>query len=227
VTSIAGTAVSELTLLDWKRRVFALYAEVRRGDPHRSWQRWRAERDLLFATHPQTPLPPAARAAFTPLPYYDYDPAARVTGRVLAAEPVDHQIDTSTGEQIRFRRFAEVQFELYGQRCSLPLYWLDGYGGGLFLPFADASCGITTYGGGRYLLDTVKGADLGGGDGELMLDFNYAYNPSCAYSPQWTCPLPPRMSRLDLAVEAGERMAHTVAGATDIGHGVDRPVPNP
>jgi uncharacterized protein (DUF1684 family) len=207
VTSIAGTAVSELTLLDWKRRVFALYAEVRRGDPHRSWQRWRAERDLLFATHPQTPLPPAARAAFTPLPFYDYDPAARVTGRVLAAEPVDHHIDTSTGEQIRFRRFAEVQFELYGQRCSLPLYWLDTYGGGLFLPFADATCGVTTYGGGRYLLDTVKGADLGGGEGELMLDFNYAYNPSCAYAPHWTCPLPPRGSRLELAVEAGEQVA--------------------
>jgi uncharacterized protein len=207
VTSIAATAVSELTLLDWKRRVVELYAEVRRGDPQRSWQRWRAERDLLFATHPQTPLPAAARAAFTPLPYYDYDPAARVTGLVRAAEPVDHRIDTSTGEQIRFRRFAEVRFELYGERCSLPLYWLEGYGGGLFLPFADATSGVTTYGGGRYLLDTVKGADLGGGEGGLTLDFNYSYNPSCAYASHWTCPLPPPGSRLELAVEAGERLA--------------------
>jgi uncharacterized protein (DUF1684 family) len=73
---------------------------------------------------------------------------------------------------------------------------------------ADATSGRDSYGGGRYLLDTVKGADLGGEDGRLVLDFNFAYNPSCAYNPRWTCPLPPRQSRLPLAVTAGE---HTFA----------------
>ena len=75
-----------------------------------------------------------------------------------------------------------------------------------FLPVKDASAGRPggTYGGGRYLLDTVKGADLGGQDGRLVLDFNFAYNPSCAYDPRWTCPLPPRQSRLGIAVTVGE-----------------------
>ena len=89
--------------------------------------------------------------------------------------------------------------------CSLALYWLDGYGGGVFLPFADATRGDATYGGGRYLLDTVKGADLGEADGRLVLDFNFAYNPSCSYDPRWVCPLSPPENRLDVAVRAGER----------------------
>ncbi len=62
-----------------------------------------------------------------------------------------------------------------------------------------------SYGGGRYLLDTVKGADLGGTDGRLVVDFNYAYNPSCAYDPQWSCPLAPPANRLTVPILAGER----------------------
>ena len=70
---------------------------------------------------------------------------------------------------------------------ELTVYWLGGYGGGVFMPFGDATNGSTTYGGGRYLLDGVKGADLGVVDGRLILDFNFAYNPSCAYSTRWVC----------------------------------------
>ena len=76
---------------------------------------------------------------------------------------------------------------------------------GVFLPFADATRGSETYGGGRYLLDTVKGADLGEADGRLVLDFNFAYNPSCSYDPQWDCPLAPPPNWLRVPVEAGER----------------------
>ena len=79
------------------------------------------------------------------------------------------------------------------------------YGGGLFVPFSDATAGNTTYGGGRYLLDTAKSADLGARDGALVLDFNFAYNPSCAYDSKWTCPLAPPANRLAAAIEAGER----------------------
>jgi uncharacterized protein (DUF1684 family) len=106
---------------------------------------------------------------------------------------------------IRFHRFATVSFELDGRPCQLEAYWLDAYGGGLFLPFRDATRGDETYGGGRYLLDTVKGADLGTQDGRLVLDFNFAYNPSCAYDSSWACPLAPRDSRLSVAIRAGER----------------------
>ena len=92
-------------------------------------------------------------------------------------------------------------------RPALELYWLEGYGGGLFVPFADATSGRDTYGAGRYLLDTVKGADLGQRDGRLVMDFNFAYQPSCAYDPRWTCPLAPPANRLSVAVRAGERVA--------------------
>ncbi|MDX1605233.1 MAG: DUF1684 domain-containing protein [Candidatus Competibacterales bacterium] len=75
----------------------------------------------------------------------------------------------------------------------------------LFLPFLDATSGQGSYGGGRYLYDSIKGADLGAGADTLVLDFNYAYNPSCAYDPRWVCPLAPPENRLPFAVEAGER----------------------
>ncbi|HVM10097.1 MAG TPA: DUF1684 domain-containing protein [Acidimicrobiales bacterium] len=92
-------------------------------------------------------------------------------------------------------------------RAGRVLAGLEGYGGGLFLPFRDATAGDTTYGGGRYLLDTVKGADLGStGSGDLVLDFNFAYHPSCAHDPRWSCPLAPPGSRLDVRMEAGERL---------------------
>ena len=80
-----------------------------------------------------------------------------------------------------FTRFAVARFTLFGEEHALEAYWLQSYGNGLFLPFADATSGDETYGAGRYLLDTVKGADLGTQDGRLVLDFNLAYNPSCAY----------------------------------------------
>ena len=76
----------------------------------------------------------------------------------------------------------------------------------MFVPLKDLTAGVTSYGGGRYLLDTVKGADLGTEDGRLVLDFNLAYNPSCAYDPRWVCPLAPPANRLPVPIRAGERM---------------------
>ncbi|MEE8544514.1 MAG: DUF1684 domain-containing protein, partial [Alphaproteobacteria bacterium] len=99
-------------------------------------------------------------------------------------------------------------------RCGaeLTLYWIGGYGGGVLLPFRDATSGETTFGGGRYLLDTLKGADLGLADaGAALLDFNFAYNPSCAYAERWVCPLAPPANHLPTAVPAGEKapLAHS------------------
>jgi len=194
-------------LLDWKRRVFDLYARVRAApDALAGWEMWRATRDDLFASHPQSALTPGARAAFRGLPYFDYDAAARVEAAIETADAEHYEIATSGDGTYGFTRFARASFELYGNETTLELYWLDGYGGGLFLPFRDATCGHETYGAGRYLLDTVKGADLGAtDDGRLVLDFNFAYNPSCAYDPKWVCPLAPPPNRLALRIEAGER----------------------
>jgi uncharacterized protein len=184
--------VTELDLLDWKRRIFELYAQVRASEPRAGWERWRAARDELFRGHPQSPSP-----GYASLAYFDYDPALRFLAAVEAVPEEAVEIDG-----FPFRRFARARFEL----GELELYWLEGYGGGLFLPFSDATRGAETYGAGRYLLDTVKGADLGMEDGRLVLDFNFAYNPSCSYSPEWACPLCPPPNRLAAPIRAGERL---------------------
>jgi uncharacterized protein (DUF1684 family) len=196
-----------LQLLDWKRRIFDAYREARAArDPQDGWKRWCAVRDDLFATHPQSPLPAERRGEFGHLPLFDYEPAARVAANVEPAEPERYDIATSGEGTYAFTRFAVARFELQEQPLALELYWLEGYGGGLFLPFRDATSGRSTYGAGRYLLDTVKGADLGvDGRGRLILDFNFAYNPSCSYDPRWVCPLAPPPNRLAVPVEAGER----------------------
>ncbi len=199
--------MNELDLLDWRRRVFALYADVRASsDPEDAWGHWRRVRDELFATHPQSALPFDRRAGFAGLDYFAYDPALRVLADVESAPDEARGIAGSAGSAIVFRRFARARFELAGEEQALELYWLEGYGGGVFLPFGDATSGGETYGGGRYLLDTVKGSDLGEApDGRLILDFNFAYNPSCSYDPRWACPLTPAANRLAFRVCAGEK----------------------
>ena len=185
--------------------MFDLYAAVRSAAPEAGWRRWRETRDELFRSHPQSPLAPAERPIFAGLSYFDYDPALRTYGTVEAAERVKTEIATSGDKPYAFTRFATARFELAGSTQSLDLYWLDGYGGGIFLSFADATSGVETYGACRYLLDTVKGADLGERDGTLVLDFNFSYNPSCAYDRRWVCPLAPPGNRLAARIGGGER----------------------
>ena len=198
--------MDELELLDWKRRVFALYAEVRDSpDPVAAWERWRAVRDELFRTHPQSPLPEGERASYPGVPCFDYAPALRVLAEVEWAESTETQIGSSGEEPIAFRRFARARFQLDGGKQALELYWLTAYGGGVFVPFRDLTSGSETYGGGRYVLDTVKGSDLGTDGDRLVLDFNFAYNPSCSYDPRWVCPLSPPANRLPVEIRAGER----------------------
>ncbi len=199
-------AAAELDLLDYKRRVHALYARVRAApDPARGFAAWVAERDDLYAHHPQSALPPERRDGFGGLAYFDHDPAGRVLADVVPAEHRRYDIGASTGDTMAFDRIAVARFALGGEPCELELYWLAGYGGGLFVPFADATAGEETYGAGRYLLDTVKGADLGTRGDRLVLDFNLAYNPSCSYDPRWSCPLAPPPNRLAIPVRMGER----------------------
>jgi len=202
------TVQDTLDLLEWKRRLFELYAEVRgTADPTRAWRTWRSVRDALFAHHPQSPLRPEARAGFAGLDYFPYEPGLRALADVVAVEPEPLEIAGSGGATFLFRRFALARFELGGASHELELYWLEGYGGGVFLPFADATSGRETYGPGRYLLDSVKGADLGMEGGRMVLDFNFAYNPSCSYDARWACPLAPAPNRLDVAIRAGERQS--------------------
>ena len=200
------TAADTLALLDWKRRVFSLYAAVRALEPAAGWALWRETRDELFRSHPQSPLPADRRAAFDGLEYWPYDRQARVLADLENVDAAPAPIETSGPEPMLFQPFARASFELRGERLSLEVSWLAAYGGGAFLCFRDATSGRASYGGGRYLLDTVKGADLGEDGGRLVLDFNFAYNPSCSYDPRWVCPLAPPGNRLPVAVRAGEKV---------------------
>lgn len=196
-----------LELADWRRQMFDLYRRVRRSDaPEDAWQLWRDTRDDLFRTHGQSPLPASDRENFTGVDYFAYDPAYRVIGEVSDLPPKRYDIETSGEATMSFTRFGGVDLVINGQPTNLELYWLDAYGGGIFLPFKDRTSGNETYGGGRYLLDTVKGADLGSDGDGLVLDFNFAYNPSCSYDPQWICPLSPLENTLGVRIEAGERL---------------------
>jgi uncharacterized protein (DUF1684 family) len=187
----------ELELLDWRRRIGDLYTQVRGADPGPpAWRRWRAGRDALLRAHPQSPVPAERRALFSAMPFFDHDAAMRF---VVDVEPIEGE---TVGDVVPMRPVGLV--EVLG--ATLTVFWLEGYAGGLFLPFADATSGRSTYGGGRYLLDTAKGADLGWVDGRLVLDFNYAFHPSCAHDPAWTCPLAPQENRLPVEVAAGERL---------------------
>lgn len=200
-------AADALSLLDWKRAIFRLYEEARaEDDPVTAWEHWKQVRDELFRSHPQSALPASERAGFAGLSYFDYGPAFRVTAVLEDADAQTYEIPTSGEEPMVFERIGLLRFQLAGAETTLEAYWLKAYGGGLFVPFADATSGGSTYGAGRYLLDTVKGADLGATDAGLVLDFNFAYNPSCSYDPRWVCPLAPPRNRLQLPIEAGERL---------------------
>jgi uncharacterized protein len=192
-----------LTLLDWRRRVARLYAEVRaEPDAAAAHGRWRRARDELLRTHPDSPVPQPQRAGYPGAPVAPYDPALRFEVTVDTGVPAKRmEVATGTDGIVRFDRIGCAHLPGGG---DLDVWWLAAYGGGLFVPVKDATAGSASYGGGRYLLDTVKGADLGGADGRLVLDFNFAYNPSCAYDPAWACPLAPPGNTLARPLLAGE-----------------------
>jgi len=192
-----------LSLLDWRRRVAAMYHEVRQStDPRAGHALWRETRDWLLARHRDSPLALEARGRFAGLPVAPYDPALRFEVEMdKDVERVRIEVLTGTDGIVPFERIGVLHLPGLG---DLDVWWLSSYGGGVFVPLRDALAGTETYGGGRYLIDTAKGADLGGQDGSLVADFNFAYNPSCAYDPAWACPLPPPGNVLAAAVRAGE-----------------------
>lgn len=194
-----------LELADWRRTVAELYAAVRREPvPERAHAIWRQGRDALFREHSQSPLAADDPLRTTGLPYFRYDPALRFAAPLEpVAESQRRDVATTDGT---------VSFVLAGRvsvadlDVVLDVWWLAGYAGGLFLPVRDGTARAETYGGGRYLLDTAKGADLGSRDGRLVLDFNFLYHPSCRYSPEWVCPLAPGGNTTDVPIRAGERL---------------------
>ncbi|PZS33674.1 MAG: hypothetical protein DLM58_07335 [Pseudonocardiales bacterium] len=192
-------------LTDWRRQVGELYAQVRaEPEPADGHRIWRAGRDRLLREHPQSPLARDSPLRDTGLPYWPYEPGLRFEVALEAAEPEQRVIESSNDGTIRLRRIGRVT--LTGIEVTLDVWWLAQYAGGLFLPLRDGTAGTESYGGGRYLLDTAKGADLGGAAGRLVVDLNLAYHPSCRYDSAWECPLAPTGNTTPVAIRAGERM---------------------
>jgi len=197
---------TELELASWRRLTSELYAAVRsEDDPRHGHALWRRGRDELFRSHPQSPLPPGDPLRTTGLPYWPYDPGLRFEVPLLAAEGDASRSVPSTDGTISMDRIGYVR--LPGPvNAVLDVWWLRQYGGGLFLPLRDGTAGRSSYGGGRYALDTAKGADLGGTNGSLVIDLNFLYHPSCRYSDTWQCPLAPPGNTISTPVSAGERL---------------------
>jgi uncharacterized protein (DUF1684 family) len=216
VSPEAASPVERLELADWRRQVADVYAAVRRiaaYDPEEAWRTWCDERERLFLRHPQSPLPKNVRAGFRAR-HWPYDTSLRFElGLVGAATDAPAgaaaALPLSTGGDMRLVEVGALEVPFPAGVRRLVVYSLDDYAGGLILPFRDATNGSETYGAGRYLLDTAKGADLGGDprSGTMVVDFNFAFHPSCAFDARWRCPLAPPANRLDLRVEAGERLA--------------------
>jgi uncharacterized protein len=196
----------QLELADWRRRVAALYAAVRaEDDPRRGHERWRQGRDELFRSHPQSPLPPGDPMRATGVPYWPYDPELRFELPLLPAGELRLDVPTSEGvtamDRVGCLRLPPPL------DAVIDVWWLRQYGGGLLLPLRDGTAGQTSYGGGRYALDTDKGADLGGRDGRLVVDLNFLYHPSCRYNDAWQCPLAPPGNTISAPVSGGERLS--------------------
>ena len=231
-----GSATDLAWVADWRRQISTLYAEVRgmaANDPAIALAHWRAVRERLFREHPQSPIPAEARATFQ-AHHFAYDPALRSEVVLQPAPPtgpgpltgpgapangpgappngpagIALELPENGSEHLAFNRIGRIQIPLPGGLRSLSVFWMASYAGGLFIPFRDATNGTETYGAGRYVIDSAKGADLGGDParGTLIIDFNFAFQPSCAFDPRFACPLAPPENRLDVPIRAGERLA--------------------
>jgi len=216
--------------------LYADVRRIAATDPAAALAEWRTVRERLFREHPQSPVPIEHREAFR-ANHFDHDPSLRFEVVVEPVEPLPAaagagfgtldfgdgsadaapgansslaiDIPVSAGGTMSFQRFGAVRIPFPAGERRLEVFWMAGYAGGLFLPFRDATNGSETYGAGRYLLDAAKSADLGGDPtaGTLVLDFNFAFQPSCAFDPKWACPLAPPANRLDIPIRAGERLA--------------------
>lgn len=162
-------------------------------------EEFRAQKDQFFGQHPQSPLTPGQQAHFDGLAYYPENPGLLVEAPVEEFPDKDViQMTTSTGGVASYERWGQFSFDVDGQEARLTLY-RDLDRGDLFLPFVDSKAGEETYGAGRYLEPELVDAQ------NVVIDFNLAYNPYCAYNENWSCPIPPFENRLQVPIQAGEK----------------------
>ena len=190
-------------VLDWRRQVADLYRAVRQEpDPREAHAVWVSGRNQLLSRHPASPVPEGARDTYPGAHVAPYDRDYRFVVAVDRAVPEQRRdVPTATDGVVPFDLVGRVALPGLG---SLDVWWAAVYGGGIFLPVKDVTSGKAAYGGGRYVLDTVKGVDLGGDSDALVVDLNFSYQPSCAYDDAWACPLPGPGNTLGASVPVGE-----------------------
>ena len=161
---------------------------------------FRAQKDDFFASHPQSPLTPEQKKDFAGLNYFPENPALRLEVKVEEfAKRNVIEMQTTGGDVQRYQKYGKFKFAVDGQEAELTIYANPH---GYFLPFVDSLANKETYGAGRYLEPEPLG------DGKFLIDFNVAYNPYCAYSDRWSCPLTPFENRVKVPVKAGEKLFH-------------------
>jgi hypothetical protein len=199
-----GDLMSIFDVAHWRRSTFDIYRRVRaEPNPALAHALWVAARREMLLTHPASPVAPADRADPGIGAVAPYDPEYRFVVPLDTDVPESRRdVQTGTDGIVPFERLGIVHLEGLG---TLDVWRLRTYGGGIFVPMRDNTAGTSSYGAGRYVLDTVKGADLGGDASALVVDLNFAYNPSCAYDEAWACPLPGSGNRLAADVPVGEQ----------------------
>ena len=204
--------MSLLSLINWRREIFSIYDEVRsEEDGIVAWNIWKDKREKLFKFHFESPtFDPNKQSGFNDVPVlYSYNQKFSLFSKfeqISNSEII--QLNTDEYSITRLKPFIKTTNLRDFLGIELTVFKIEGYGGGLFLPFTDSGCksGGAHYEGGRYLIDTVKGADLGElKTDELRLDFNFSYNPSCSYNSKWTCPILKDYNRISILVDAGEK----------------------
>lgn len=179
--------------------------------------REREQKDQFYAEHPHSPIPEAHRDGFDGLQYYDPDPAYRFELSLERHEdPEIITVETTTDGTREYYRWGEFRFEVEGAEQTLQAYRADPDADRLWVPFRDATSGETTYGAGRYL--DLEAEEHRTAEGRWILDFNRAYNPYCAYSEEYECPLIPMENWLDVPIRAGERAYEPPEDATSQAH---------
>jgi hypothetical protein len=175
---------------------------------------WKAEiradreaKDEYFGTNPHSPIPAAERGGFEGLSYYPIDESYRFELQLHEYDDKETvTVGTSTDGERDYLRWGQFRFEVDGEEVTLEAYKSDPDDERLWVPFRDATSGEETYGAGRYL--DLEPESHRTDEGTWILDFNEAYNPTCAYSDEYECPLPPTENWLDVPIEAGEKAYH-------------------
>jgi hypothetical protein len=160
---------------------------------------FREAKDDFYKNGDDSPLTREQKAGFHGLKYFDENPSLELVLEVKQYDPQEVvEMQTSTGDVAQYIRWGRISFEVDGEPAELTIY-RDEDGESTFLPFADATSGNETYGSGRYLeVEQLR-------EGRVHVDFNYAYNPYCAYNEGWSCPLTPSENRLKVPIRAGEK----------------------